>query len=202
MPGDSKSMVCILKKSIYYLKEISYQWYYKFHQVITLYSFKVNVVDGCVYHKLSESKYIFLILYINNVLLASNDVGFLHETKRFLTNFFKMKDLGETYFVLGIKILRDCSQGILRLSKESYINKVLDRFDMKDSKSGDTSIAKGNKFSLKQCPNNKLEIIEMQKIIYSLVVRNLMYAQVCTSLDIPFIVRVIGRYLNDPEMQH
>ena len=49
-----------------------------------------------------------------------------------------MKDLGEASFVLGIKILRDRSQGILRLSQEGYINKVLDRFDIKDSKLGDT----------------------------------------------------------------
>ena len=72
-----------------------------------------------------------------------------------------MKDLREASFVLGIKILRDHSQGILRLSQESSINKVLNRFNMKDSKPGDTPIAKGDKFSLKQCPNNDLERTEM-----------------------------------------
>ncbi|RDX62334.1 hypothetical protein CR513_59347, partial [Mucuna pruriens] len=46
-------------------------------------------------------------------------------------------------------ILRDRSQGILRLSKDNYINKVLDRFDMKDIKQGDTLIAKGDKFNIK-----------------------------------------------------
>ena len=72
-----------------------------------------------------------------------------------------MKDLRETSFVLGIKILRDRSQGILRLSQKSYIDKVLDKFDMKNSKPEDTSIAKGDKFSLKQCPNNDLERIKI-----------------------------------------
>ena len=85
-----------------------------------------------------------------------------------------MKDLGEDSFVLGIKILRDRFQGILRLSQESYIDKVLDRFSMKDSKPGDTSIAKGDKFNLKQCPNNDLERIEMQKIPYASAVGSLM----------------------------
>ena len=68
-----------------------------------------------------------------------------------------MNDLGEASFVLGIKILRDLLQGILRLSQESYIDKVLDRFGMKDSKPGDTPIAKGDKFSVNQCPINDLE---------------------------------------------
>ena len=55
--------------------------------------------------------------------------------------------------MLGIKILRYRSQGIIRLSQEIYIDKVLYRFNMKDNKLGDTPIAKGDKFSFKQCPN-------------------------------------------------
>ncbi|RDX83544.1 hypothetical protein CR513_35523, partial [Mucuna pruriens] len=73
---------------------------------------------------------------------------------------------------------------------------------MKDSKPGDTPIAKGDKFSLKQCPNNDLERNEMQKIPYASAVGSLMYAQVCTRPDIAFVVGVLGRYLSDPGMQH
>ena len=113
---DPKSMVCKLKKSIYGHKQASRQWYHKFHQVITSYGFEVNVVDVCVYHKFSGSKYIFLILYVDDILLACNDIGLLHETKIFLTKNFKMKDHRDASFVLGIKILRDRSRGIDRKS--------------------------------------------------------------------------------------
>ena len=58
------------------------------------------------------------MLYVDDILLASNDISFLQETKKFLMKNFEMKDLGEASFVLGIKILRDHSQGILRLSQE------------------------------------------------------------------------------------
>ena len=200
--GDPKSMVCKLKKSIYGLKQSSRQWYHKFHQVITSYGFEANVVDDCVYHKFSGSKYIFLVLYVDDILLASSDIGLLHETKKFLTKKFEMKDLGDASFVLGIQILRDRSRGILELSQKSYIDKVLSRFGMKDSKPGDTPVAKGDKFSLEQCPHNDLERKEMQKIPYASVVGSLMYAQVCTRPDIAFIVGVLGRYLNNPGMQH
>jgi len=105
--GDPKSMVCKLKKSIYELKQASRQWCQKFHQVITSYGFEANVVDDCVYHKFSGSKYIFMVLYVDDILLANSDEGLLHETKKFLTKNFKMKDLGNAYFVLGIQILRD-----------------------------------------------------------------------------------------------
>ncbi|RDY10616.1 hypothetical protein CR513_04834, partial [Mucuna pruriens] len=135
---EYKFIVCKLKKSIYGLKQASHQWYHKFHQVITSHGFKANVVDNCVCHKFSGSKYIFLVLYVDDILLASSDTCLLHETKRFLTKNFKMKDLGEASFVLGI----------LKLLQKNYINKVLDRFNMKDSKPRNTSIAKGDKFSL------------------------------------------------------
>ena len=99
-----------------------------------------------------------------------------HETKKFLSTNFEMKDLGNATFVLDIQILRDGSQGILRLSQKSYIKKVLNRFGMKDCSSGDTPVAKGDKFSLTQYLKNNLEIEEMQKIPYKSVMGSLMYA--------------------------
>ena len=112
----------------------------------------MNLVDDCVYHKFSGSKYIFLVLYVDDILFATNDIGMLHKTKRFLSRNFEMKDLGDASFVLGIQIHQDRSRGILRLSQKSYIEKVLKRFGMHKCKYGDTLVAKGDKFSLKQCP--------------------------------------------------
>ena len=80
---DTKRMVCKLKKSIYELKQASRQWYYKFHQVIISSGFEMNMVDDCIYHKFSGSKHIYLVLYVDDILLATNDIGMLHETKRF-----------------------------------------------------------------------------------------------------------------------
>ena len=71
-------MVCKLKKSIYGLKQASRQWYYKFHQVIISSGFEMNMVDDCIYHKFSGSKHIYLVLYVDDILLATNDIGMLH----------------------------------------------------------------------------------------------------------------------------
>ena len=102
--------------------------------------------------------------------------GMLHKTKIFLSKNFEMKDLGDASFVLGILIQRDRYWGILGLSQRSYIDKVLKRFGMQDSKPGDTPVAKGDKFSLNQCPKNNPEVKEMQKIPYASAVGSLMYA--------------------------
>ena len=107
--GDAKQMICKLKKFIYGLKQASRQWYCKFHQVIISFDFEINVVDDCIYHKLNRSGHIFLVLYVDYI-------GLLHETKRFLIKKFKMKDLGDASFILGIQIHQDRYQGILGLS--------------------------------------------------------------------------------------
>ena len=68
---------------------------------------------------------------------------------------------------------------------------------MQDCKPGDTPVAKGDKFSLNQCPKNDFEVKEIQKIPYALALGSLMYTQVCMHLDITYIIRMLGRYLSN-----
>ncbi|RVW26309.1 Retrovirus-related Pol polyprotein from transposon TNT 1-94 [Vitis vinifera] len=170
--------------------------------VITSFGFKENIVDQCIYLKFSGSKFIILVLYVDDILLASSDVGLLHETKRFLSSKFDMKDLGNASFVLGIQIHRDRLRGILGLSQKAYIDKGLSRFDMSNCALRDTLVAKGDKFSLHQCPKNELEKKDMERFPYASAVGSLMYAQVCTRSDIAYIVGMLGRYLSNPGMDH
>jgi hypothetical protein len=69
--------------------------------------------DNCIYAKFRSGKFIFLILYMDDILLASSDVGLLLETKRFLSSNFDMQNLSEASFVLGIEIHRDRRKGVL-----------------------------------------------------------------------------------------
>ena len=107
-----------LKKSIYGLKQASRQWYYKFHGVITSFGFVENPMNQCIYQKVSGSKTCFLVLYVDDILLATNDKGMMHGVKQLLSKNFDMKDMGEASYVIGIKIHRDRSRGILGLSQE------------------------------------------------------------------------------------
>ena len=123
-------MVCKLKKSIYGLKQASRQWYLKFNDTVVSFGFKEITVDRCIYLKVNGRKFIFLVLYVDDILLVTNDFGLLSETKKYLSNKFEMKDIGEASYVIGIEIFQDRSQGLLGLSQKAYINKVLERFRM------------------------------------------------------------------------
>ena len=150
--SEGEHLVCKLKKSIYGLKQASRQWYLKFHEVITSFGFEENIMDQCIYQKVSGSKICFLVLYVDDILLATNDKGLLYEVKQFLSKNFDMKDMGEAFYVIGIKIHRERSRGILGLSQETYINKVLERFNMKNCSPSVAPILKGDRFDLNQCP--------------------------------------------------
>ena len=73
---------------------------------------------------------------------------------------------------------------------------------MKDCAQINTPVAKGEKFSLKQCPKNDLEGKEMRNIPYASAIGSLMYAQVCTRPDLAFIVGMLSRYSSKPGMDH
>ncbi|KAL0540172.1 hypothetical protein IC582_024402 [Cucumis melo] len=131
MVEGKEHMVCKLKRSIYGLKQASRQWYIKFNDTITSFGFNENIVDRCIYLKISGNKFIILVLYVDDILLATNDFGLLCQTKEFLSKNFEMKDMSEASDVIGIEIFRDRTHGLLELSLEVYINKVLQKFKMK-----------------------------------------------------------------------
>ena len=83
--------------------------------------FQENVEDNCIYSKFKNGRFIFLILYVDDILLASSDVSLLQETKKFLSSNFDMKDLGEASYVLGIEIHRNRTKYALGFSQKAYI---------------------------------------------------------------------------------
>ena len=76
----------------------------------------------------------FLILYVDDILLIGNDVGQLSTIKIGLANHFDMKDFGEASYILGIKLFRDCQNKILDLSQAAYIDKILIKLATHNSK--------------------------------------------------------------------
>ena len=139
---------------------------------------------------------------MGDILLATNDMGTLYKMKQFLSKNFDVKDMGKASYVIGIKIHRERSQGILGLSQETYINKVLERFQMKNCSPSPAPIVKVDKFSLNQCLKNDLEREKMRDTPYASAVGSLMYSQVCTRPDIAYVVGVLGRYQSYLRVDH
>ena len=78
----------------------------------------------------------FLVLYVVDILLIGNDVGVMSSIKISLSSQFDVKDLGKANDILGIKLWRDRKNRMLGLSQVGYIDKILARFSMQNSKNG------------------------------------------------------------------
>ena len=154
-PNESK--VCKLQRSIYGLKQTSRSWNIRFDKVIRTYGFIKNREEPCIYKWINNSVVIFLILYVDDILLIGNDIPALQGVKVWLSNQFSMKDLGEASFILGMKIYRDRSKRMLGLSQSTYIDTVLKRFNMKNSKIGYFLIGHGINLSKEDCPTTPQE---------------------------------------------
>jgi hypothetical protein len=195
-------MGCRLKKSIYGLKQASRQSYLKFDRTIRKFEFKENVEDNCVYAKFKNVKYIFLIVYVDHILLASSDVSLLLEMKKFLSLNFDMKDFDEASFVLGIEIHRDRSKGVLGLSQKAHIEKVLKKFSMHKCSPSPAPIVKGDRYGDFQCSKNQYELNQMKAVPYASAVGSLQYAQVCTRPDLAFVTGLLGRFQSNSGIEH
>ena len=154
--------VCKLLRSIYGLKQASRSWNLRFDETIKTYGFEQNVDEPCVYKYIKEKKVVFLVLYVDDILLIGNDAEILSNVKKWLAEQFQMKDLGEASYVLGIQIIRDRKNKLLALSQASYIDKILARFSMQDSKKGQLPTQHGIIISKEQCPTTPQEEEDMR----------------------------------------
>lgn len=150
---EKKDHVCLLKKSLYGLKQSPRQWYKRFDSFMINHDYSRSNYDSCVYFRnLSNGSYLYLLLYVDDMLIAANNMSEISKLKSQLNSEFEMKDLGAARKILGMEIHRDRQVGKLVLCQKNYIEKVLERFGMEDSKPVCTPLATHFHLSAKLSP--------------------------------------------------
>ncbi|KAL0349992.1 UNVERIFIED_CONTAM: Retrovirus-related Pol polyprotein from transposon TNT 1-94 [Sesamum radiatum] len=187
-PGH-EHLICKLKKSLYRLKRSQRQWYKRFDSYMLQIGYKGSEYDCCVYVKsLDDGSSIFLLLYVDDMLIAAKNMYDVLALKALLRQEFEMKDLGAVTKILGMEIHRD----------RGYVEKVLDRFRMSKAKQVSTPLANHFKLSIEQCPKTDREIKDMAKVPYASAVGCLMYVMVCTCPDSAHVVSQVCKYMSKP----
>ncbi|GJW66591.1 retrotransposon protein, putative, ty1-copia subclass, partial [Tanacetum coccineum] len=190
--------VCKLQRSIYGLKQASRQWNKRFDEEIKKFGFTQNRDEPCVYRKASGSNVVFLILYVDDILIMGNNIPRLKEVKDYLGKCFSMKDLGEAAYILGIKIYRDRSKRLIGLSQSAYIDKILKKFNMHNSKKGYLPMEVKHELSNEMCASTPKEVAYMKKVPYASAVGSIMYVVRCTRPDVAFAQNLVSRYQQNP----
>ncbi|KAK4406656.1 Retrovirus-related Pol polyprotein from transposon TNT 1-94 [Sesamum angolense] len=131
-----------------------------------------------------------------------NNMEMIVATQKWLSSTFEMKDMGEAEYILGVKIHRDRSKKLLSLFQETYIKRIIERFHMHNVNPIDTPMDKSCVLSKEFCPITEEEKKRMTKIPYASAVGSLMYAMMCTRLDLCFAVGMVSRYQSNPGPDH
>lgn len=125
---DKSGKICKLSKALYGLRESSRVWYECFDEYIKKLGFQRSESDYCLYMKYESDDVIYLILFVDDLLICGKNKRKIDEIKNKLSNKFAMKDLGEVKAYLGINIEYDHKKCEMKLDQSSYIESLAKRY--------------------------------------------------------------------------
>lgn len=123
-PHHNHKYVCKLHKSIYGLKQASRQWYTKFSALLLQFGFTQSKSDYSLFTKGNGASFVALLVYVDDIIITGPSLPVLSSLKCLLNTHFKLKDLGNLKYFLGIEIAR-ADAGIV-LSQRNYTLQLLD----------------------------------------------------------------------------
>ena len=191
-----------LLKSLYRLKQVSHVWNKLLNSTLKTLSFTQCGKDTCIYLYQLESVFIILAIHVDNMLIISNSKSKLAKMKLNLTKYFKVKDLGEVKFLLGIEVTCDRKSGSLDLLQWVYVDQLLKQFSLQGVKPASTPLSSGIHLMQDDCPTTKEEKRDMTNVPYVSLIRALMCAAIGTQPNITFTVGALSRFLSNPSRWH
>lgn len=199
---DDQQKVWRLRKALYGLKQAPRSWYNKLDQCLDELGLCRAQADQSVYVKRCNGDVLIIAIYVDDMLLAGNNIEMINDVKKKLSDRFDMKDLGDVHWILGMEVVRDRRQKSISLNQCKYIETVLERYGMESCKTVSTPMDINAKFPTAKEHENVESKVDLGNIPYQSVVGSLMYAMVATRPDIAYGVGVLSRYIKDPNAQH
>lgn len=177
-----------LKKALYGLKESAKRWNSAFTQYVSSLNFQQSDNDSCLFYKRSTEGTVYLLLYVDDIILTGDNKNLLTETKKHLQAKFEMKDKGILKHFLGFEIEYDREQGQVAISQKRYIEKLLKKFNMEGVNPKSVPI------------EPKLQISKQQSVIdygvpYNELIGSLLYL-INSRPDICFAVNYLSQFTN------
>ncbi|UYV78672.1 hypothetical protein LAZ67_16002340 [Cordylochernes scorpioides] len=182
--------VCKLKKAIYGLKQAGRSWNTKIASTLIKNNFKQSIVDPCLFTKNEENHSIYLILYVDDMLLASDSEIIIQNTVKTLEKEFEIKNLGYPTQFIGIEISRN-REGELLLSQKNKIQELVERYNLQEAKPTFTPMESGY-------PGISDEKLLPNNVQYQQLIGSLLYLSVVSRPDIAAPVCILSSRNQNP----
>ncbi|GJV27384.1 ribonuclease H-like domain-containing protein [Tanacetum coccineum] len=193
---ENKNKVCKLKKSLYGLKQAPRQWNHKLAKVLFEAGFVQSKNDHSLYIKKEGETCLYLLVYVDDLVLTGNFEVEMNKFKEFLSNKFKIKDLGELKYFLGIEVLRTKSG--LCLNQRKYCLEMLHEYGLLACRPVMTPLPENCVLSYKESDGDKYlrNITSYQKLIGKLIYLTI------TRPDISYAVQSLSQHMHAPLQSH
>ena len=136
--------------------------------------------DAAVFYRHNGKGFVIIAIAIDDLTITAIKDDIIHEMKTDLIKIFKMKDLGKLHSLLNLKIKWNRTSKLINFSQEAYIDKMMSRFHLEDSKMHTIRIDPNIHLTKDQCSSTDNEKVVMSKIPYREAIGSLMWAAVAT----------------------
>ena len=198
---NNENYVCKLKKGLYGLKQSARLWNNTLDKFLKSHGYIRCGADGCIYIKVIVDKnggqFVIHVVYVDDIIPISNNKLMLEKEKALLRDKFEMVDKGEAHYVLGMIIRRNREHKLLSICQPTYLDGVLDKFNMKDCNPVTTPMEAGKHFQKRTDGEPPFD-----KQLYQQAVGCLTYASTSTRPDISAALGVLSQYMSDPSENH
>ncbi|XP_042978944.1 uncharacterized mitochondrial protein AtMg00810-like [Carya illinoinensis] len=179
-----KDKVCKLKRSLYGLKQASRQWHAKFSSSLLSFGFIQSRANYSLFTKQSGHSFLALVVYVDDIVVASNDPQAVSDLKSFVLTKFMIKDLGILKYFLGLEVARNFIG--IHLCQHKYALDILHDSDLIGCKPSTTPMDSNLKLS---------------KDEGTLLDRQLLYLTI-TRPDLTFSTHLLSQYMAAPRLPH
>ena len=186
----------------YGLKQAGRKWYDTLSRALTDLGFQVNDADPGVFSAHNDPHTTILAIHVDDCLITGSSSELIADYKHKLNQRYSLTDLGPVHWLLGIKIFRNREAHTVSLSQTSYIDTILSRFSLSNTRPLASPISPGATLSKINTPSDATEMDHMKKIPYREAVGSLMYAAVATRPDVTFAISTLSQFLENPGLVH
>ena len=190
--------VCHLRKALYGLKQAPRAWNTRLKQELESMGFTASEADPGLFIAQFKSGKVFLLVYVDDILVAAKSLADIQHVKDRLTKAFKVRDLGEVKYFLGMSVKRNREAKTLKMTQERLATELVSQYGMRESKI--KCVPMSTSVKLEQASDDNL--LDTEAFRYSELVGSLLYLSVCTRPDISQAVGALARHMARPSMEH
>nr|CCA23220.1 putative polyprotein [Albugo laibachii Nc14] len=189
--------VCLLKRSLYGLKQAAATWFKTISQVFLEMGFRHCRTDSCIFVRQRGNSVVYIALYVDGMLIGAKTLEEMKAISDKLSRKFKLKDLGKVKFMLGIQVDYDREQRSMEICQTSSINKMVEKFNQVDAKLVWNPNVQGQLLSTIEKEDERMKFRPFRSLVGSLL-----YISNGTRPDIAFSVCQLSRHLERPSEEH